>query len=244
MKLLDKVGIYGIKNHINDKVYIGYSKHIKERYVAHLRDLRRGTHYNKYLQRSFSKYGETNFELVILEECEIDQLPIKEQKWISNYPRNKVFNFIIDTLHLQGTSNPFFGHKHTCESKQKMSNWKKNNYLGKNNPNYGKKYSKDVCIKGVLNNTGTKLSIDKVLEIVDLLNNGEQHQIIADRFNVNRTVITRISNGTRWTNVTGGPITPIVKIDGVRQFSENHRKRIGASHLGKKYIKSKTKKVG
>ena len=35
---------------------------------------------------------------------------------------------------------------------------------------------------------------------------GMYHKDIANQFNINRTAITRIANGTRWANITGGPI--------------------------------------
>ena len=60
-------GIYQIKNIVNGKVYVGSAKDFDERWGSHLYDLRRGTHINPHLQRSFSKHGEQNFEFGVVE---------------------------------------------------------------------------------------------------------------------------------------------------------------------------------
>lgn len=80
-----------------------------------------------------------------------------------------------------------------------------------------------------LNSSITKLNVEKVKEIVELLKKGLTHNSIAKQFNISRTVVTRISNGTRWTNVTGGPVIPVEYKDGKRVFSEIHCQRIGES---------------
>jgi group I intron endonuclease len=75
------IGIYQITNKINNKIYIGQSVNIKERYAQHVRNsINKNTHtYNYPLSRAFRKYGSDNFELVVLEECSIDELTTKEQ---------------------------------------------------------------------------------------------------------------------------------------------------------------------
>ena len=62
-------GIYEIKNKINGKMYIGQSRNINKRRSYHLWKLRSNNHFNPLLQNSFNKYGEHNFEFIILEEC-------------------------------------------------------------------------------------------------------------------------------------------------------------------------------
>ena len=46
-------GIYLIRNKINNKVYIGQSRNIKQRWSRHKCDLNKGIHGNKHLQKSF-----------------------------------------------------------------------------------------------------------------------------------------------------------------------------------------------
>ena len=63
-------GIYMIRNIINNKVYIGQSSDLKDRLAHHKSSLRHNRHYSSYLQNAWNKYGEENFEFIILEECE------------------------------------------------------------------------------------------------------------------------------------------------------------------------------
>ena len=200
-------GIYGIKNKINNKIYIGQSINIETRFKTHLRELKQQKHANSKLTNSYNKYGVENFELEILEECDSDSLPWKEQEWVDKYSRDMLFNEVFDVQFRTGDSNPFYGRKHSVESKIKMSQWKKENYLGMDNPNFGKKYGKEIGLKMALANSVTKLGVKEVLEIVEhLKENLLSDSKIAEKYNVGRTVVTRIANGTRWTNVTGGKI--------------------------------------
>lgn len=61
------VGIYCIKNLINNKVYIGSSVNIKGRLREHKRALLNGVHHSRHLQKSWDKYNEASFEWNILE---------------------------------------------------------------------------------------------------------------------------------------------------------------------------------
>lgn len=75
-------GIYQIKNTINDKLYIGQTKNFSNRKRSHLKSLKNGTHYNRYLQRSYSKYGQDCFVFEIIERCEVEILNTRERYWI------------------------------------------------------------------------------------------------------------------------------------------------------------------
>ncbi len=217
---MKKCGIYEIKNKENGKVYIGQTHNMKERFQRHRYKLRSNKHYNKHLQNSWNKYGEQSFEFMFLEGCDIKQLTAAEQKWIDKHPPSQLYNRILDTS-LQAESNPFFGKKHTIETKIKMSKAKQGMYKGANNPNWGRRQNKAKCI-----NTGksVKLNKEKVLKIAQLLKEGIPHQKIANQYNIARTAITRISNGARWSHVTGGPIIPVVYKNGKRVLSDNHIK--------------------
>lgn len=63
-------GIYKIINKINGKYYVGSSNNISHRWYTHRSYLRKNNHVNEYLQRAWNKYGEYNFEFVIVEEVE------------------------------------------------------------------------------------------------------------------------------------------------------------------------------
>lgn len=73
-------GIYKIINTINNKIYIGSSNNIKLRWRGHKYLLRKGTHPNIKLQRSWNKYGEDAFEFFIVLTCPENQLLEKEQE--------------------------------------------------------------------------------------------------------------------------------------------------------------------
>lgn len=76
-------GIYKITNLINNKVYIGQSIDIKQRWYNHL-------HHHQHLKdlplyRAFKKYGITNFTFNIIEECNVQDLDEREKYWIQYY---------------------------------------------------------------------------------------------------------------------------------------------------------------
>lgn len=201
------IGIYGIKNKKTNKIYIGQSIKIEKRWDQHKRELRSGKHYNEYLLNSFNKYGENCFDFLILEECLESELNFKEEEWINKFSKTDLYNQNFHIFDLRGFNNPFYGKKHTKESKEKMSKWKSKNFVGEKNPNFGKKWSFENRVKNTLKHPQTKLNKENVLKIKDLLIEGKLKDAdIAKIFNVSRTVVTRIASGDRWSNVTGGKI--------------------------------------
>jgi group I intron endonuclease len=81
----NKPGIYIITNLVNKKMYFGKSIDIQKRIWRHHFDLEHGTHHSKYLQRSWDKYGEENFEFKAILYCEECLLEEYEKKLISLY---------------------------------------------------------------------------------------------------------------------------------------------------------------
>ena len=85
MKKLDtqkngKPCIYSIRNNINGKLYIGSAIGHYRRKAQHFYLLRRGLHWNKHLQSSYNKYGESIFEFIVIEFIEnIEDLQKKEE---------------------------------------------------------------------------------------------------------------------------------------------------------------------
>ena len=96
-----KCGIYKIYNNKNGKFYIGSSKNIENRWKRHKIRLSRNYHPNQHLQASWNKYGESAFELNIIEECLEEKLLEREQYYI-NYTdctNKKIgYNIISKTL--------------------------------------------------------------------------------------------------------------------------------------------------
>ena len=72
------IGIYKIKNNVNNKVYIGSSNDIERRFRKHKTELNCGKHYNEHLGRAYKKYGKDAFSFEILELCDLESLMDKE----------------------------------------------------------------------------------------------------------------------------------------------------------------------
>tara|TARA_Y100000593_G_C4179606_1_gene271351 strand:- start:64 stop:609 length:546 start_codon:yes stop_codon:yes gene_type:complete len=66
---------------IGSKSYIGQSENLEQRAISHKSELRKGTHYNEYLQRAYNKYGIVEWK--VLEYT--DDLNNKEIQYISEY---------------------------------------------------------------------------------------------------------------------------------------------------------------
>ena len=92
-------GIYKITCLVNGKFYVGSSINIPTRFKDHRYTLGNKTHRNKYLQRSWDKYGEDQFVFSVIEECDVEKLLDREQYWLDHlqaYNRNIGFNLAVE----------------------------------------------------------------------------------------------------------------------------------------------------
>lgn len=99
LDITKNTGVYQITCIVTGKIYIGSSIHIRFRISKHLSDLRNYKHHNKYLQRSWNKYGESNLKFDVLEECNYKNQLEREQFWIDKkrpYSRKIGFNLKKD----------------------------------------------------------------------------------------------------------------------------------------------------
>jgi predicted GIY-YIG superfamily endonuclease len=78
-----KPGVYEIKNLVNNKIYIGQTKNVYQRFINHRAQLRLNKHNNSHLQRSFNKHSELNFIINVLEYCDEKDLTEKEIYYIN-----------------------------------------------------------------------------------------------------------------------------------------------------------------
>lgn len=87
-------GIYIIKNKINEKIYIGSSFNINNRFKQHKYLLMNNKHKNKYLQNAWNKYGEYNFEFSIIKETVLDRNSLLklEQDYIDVINKKLIYN--------------------------------------------------------------------------------------------------------------------------------------------------------
>ena len=110
---MDKqAGIYRID--VAGTFYYGQSTDLAARRKDHLKRLKGQAHGNSRLQRTYDKYGEFSFKVVLY--CETSELDRYEQWYLDRYqPMEKCAN--VATC----AEAPARGRKHTEESKAKMS---------------------------------------------------------------------------------------------------------------------------
>lgn len=110
-------GIYGIRNKLNQKIYVGSAVDVKKRWSTHLTVLKQGKHHSHRLQKAWDKFGQENFEWVILQKCRVENLIRYEQQWLEFYQSaNSKHGYNI--LSIAGSP---LGSKRTPEVKLKMS---------------------------------------------------------------------------------------------------------------------------
>ena len=149
MFILENSGIYKIISKRDGKYYPGSSKHLlyrtrqNGRKEEHFYSLRRGSHHCRHLQRAYNKYGEKNFEFVIIKNnIPEDRLLVEEQKlldiartepkmcYTSNFIAGRVemtkslrkkMSSSRKLLFKNGYTSPMKGKKHTPLTKLRMS---------------------------------------------------------------------------------------------------------------------------
>ena len=152
-------GIYKILNKVNGKYYIGSSNDINNRWTSHKKMLRRNQHDNQHLQYAWNKYGENNFDFLVLNECSNSELLVIEQKYLDNNSiKDNLYNlsFIAGKIEMtddirKKISDGNKGKVRSEETKKLLSDINR----GSNHPMFGKKsrgnlgkqFSEDWCIK-------------------------------------------------------------------------------------------------
>ncbi len=123
MKYIKDSGIYALHNNVSNKIYVGSARCISRRWHEHIKNLRNNTHKNLHLQSSWNYHKEISFDFYILEFVEFDKLIIREQFWLDKILKSfEVYNI---NLNVSG----FHNRKHSQETKNKISQTKKNQNL-------------------------------------------------------------------------------------------------------------------
>lgn len=65
-----ELGVFEIRNKIENKIFIDSSNNIPAKFNRHKFQLNAGLHPNKEMQEDWNKYGEINFEFNVIEEIE------------------------------------------------------------------------------------------------------------------------------------------------------------------------------
>lgn len=127
-RIYNRIGIYGIKNMINDHIYIGKTgMNFGDRWDSHKALLRGGKHFNQHLQRSWDKYGEENFNFVIIEECAVEELDDKERYYIKLYREKDLSYNLADG----GEGGSFLGKHLSEETKRKIGEKNREHMTGR-----------------------------------------------------------------------------------------------------------------
>lgn len=200
-----KTGIYKISNSINDKIYIGSSKNLKERKLTHFYMLRDNIHCNKILQHFVNKYGLDTLNFEVIEECNIENLISREQHYLDIL--NPQFNIC------KKADRPEPQKIYDLEFWQKVANLYNQGYrvfeISSIYPEITRSYLSKV-IKGEYlqeinylfnqkepNIVGRKLKKEDIYKIAELYNNGKTCKEISDILYKSKQyqTITRIVRG-------------------------------------------------
>ena len=96
-------------------IYIGSTSIFSKRKFEHLWRLKKNIHSNPILQNIFNKHGENVITFTIIEEAPLDDLIVKEQKYIDQYKNDDDLR-LINILLIAGSSS---GYKPSEESNEK-----------------------------------------------------------------------------------------------------------------------------
>lgn len=147
-----KIGIYIIKNKINNKVYIGKSQDIERRFREHIIGRKTAV----LLARAIKKYGLENFEFSIIEECPKDMLANREEYYIDLYrSRDRKYGYNIakggsggDTItNLPKDKYNDYINKLSKPRPKKFREEQSERFRGSRNPMYGKTMSSQTTNK-------------------------------------------------------------------------------------------------
>lgn len=165
-------GIYKITNLINEKVYIGQSVNIYQRWHDHCYK-----EYNRHLSSAFAAYGIDNFTFEILEETLIEDLTKREEYYIQVYDaRNPVKGYNCKEAGTHG--------RHSLETRRRISE----SHKGKKMSDEAR-HSMSEARKGNTNHKGKPHTDKTKQKIRDSLKNNKQ---ISIRRNVYKIVDTDV----------------------------------------------------
>jgi len=215
--IYSRIGIYGIRNLINGKIYVGKTgMNFGDRWDSHRSLLNNGKHDNPHLQRAWDKYGQDNFEFIVIEDCSIDELSDREKYYIKLYKdMGLAYN-----IHDGGDEGYNLGKHLSDETKRKIGEKNRINGIGRkasdetkekmSKSHTGMKYAamseegrKNIqqAQQKYFENNPKKLCVDDVIEIRKLHQDGLSYSEISRKFNVTHQCISDICNYKRWKQV-------------------------------------------
>lgn len=132
MSIYKKYGIYGIVNKINNKIYVGKTmKNFGDLWDCHKALLRGNCHDNKHLQFAWNKYGEENFEFIIIHDC-INGETLEDVNVLEIYEIKKYKDLgLAYNIHDGGDGGLFLGKHLSPETKRKIGEKNRIHMTGK-----------------------------------------------------------------------------------------------------------------
>lgn len=237
-----KSGIYCIENKINGKKYIGkYIGVIKYRISDHISKLNKKKHHNKYLQRAWDKYGKENFNFYVIGIFDKENLNNKEKYYIRKFKtKNIKYGYNLTDGGDGGNANK--GRKFSDSHRKNISKSKSGKTISKDNPFFGKKHSEETkliisnkaklryknlskkekkIMEGRLTNRGKSFWTDETYkklkkygsekrilfskvsekQAIGILKSNLPYKKISKKYNISMATISRIKNGKRWSNL-------------------------------------------
>ena len=158
---MKQLGIYKIRNVVNQKFYVGSSNDIKDRFRQHRKLLRGNRHHCKHLQAAWNKYGEECFKFevvdVITEEA---ALFAAEDAWLREWVGKELCynsgrSADAPMRGAFGALHPSFGVPVSAEQRARISETLKVTYAAnpENHPRLGKKHTPETLAKIAANRT-------------------------------------------------------------------------------------------
>lgn len=202
-ELKDLKGIYGFLCKVNQKIYIGSSTNLVNRFKEHIK----GRKSNVILQKNIKLYGLNNFYFIIFKSYSMDyqvSLIDFENKYISYFKPMNLYN-------LKLIASSMLGYKHTIEARQKMIDRFKNfrhPMLGKNhseeaknkiklatkgcrNPMYGRKH-KEISKELISSALSKPVYFYKLIEGKHILSHVYRNSVVvANLLGLHKTTIGR-----------------------------------------------------
>src|SRR5271166_1321773 len=110
--------VYNIKNTINGKLYVGITNNLNARWNKHVYDARGNS--SCVIHRAIRKYGENNFILDVIQECENKEELLKQEQILIQQLQSHVSQGGYNET--WGGEAPMLGRKHSKETIAKISN--------------------------------------------------------------------------------------------------------------------------
>lgn len=130
------LGVYIIRNKINNKIYVGSAVNIEKRFYEHTWGLNNGRHRNMHLQRSWNKNGAAAFSFENILFCDKKSLIFFEQLvidvLIERLGRKNIYNISL-------TAGSSLGRRHSEKTRRKIGAKSKGRWTGRHHTEETKK---------------------------------------------------------------------------------------------------------